>query len=75
MMKTKKFSKKLGLNKELIANLDNESMKKAQGGLWYCNCKVYTCRTCLPGTCTCYVTELPMCPMETELKCPFYPEY
>lgn len=70
-MKTKKLSKKMGLNKESIANLNTELMKKAKGGI--CMCKVYTCRTCLPGTCLCLFTHLTDCKDETNLLCPRQP--
>ena len=58
-MKTKKLSKKMGLNKKTIANLNHESMKKSVGGDCgdICPCKVFTCRTCLQGTCTCSCVE------------------
>jgi hypothetical protein len=37
-MKTKKFSKKLVLNKKTVANLENGEMKKVQGGKTVVSC-------------------------------------
>lgn len=39
-MKTKKFSKKLALNKKTIVHLDNEETKKVLGGTGLCTTKV-----------------------------------
>jgi natural product precursor len=46
-MKSKKFEKKLTLNKKTIANLKNEEMKKLQGGIW----KSMRITACTCGSC------------------------
>lgn len=71
-MKTKKISKKMTLNKQTISNFDHDEMHRIKGkGLCgpLCMCKVYTCRTCLPGTCTCSETHLIECKIETIVDC------
>jgi len=55
-MKTKKFSKKLTLNKKTIADLNNGEMKVVRGGINEPPRRVTeTCQTCdnsiPPGTC------------------------
>jgi hypothetical protein len=50
MMKAKKFSKKLALNKETISNLKNDEMKGVYGGIKYTmtrcpSCDTITCPT------------------------------
>ena len=62
-MKTKKFSRKLALNKKTIINLSNVQLGKARGGvsgfetgcchtlLTECTCTLYTCNTCDGLTC------------------------
>jgi hypothetical protein len=49
-MKTKKFSKRLALNKKTIANLSGEMQKLVKGGDFTCPGCGYTC----PGYETCY---------------------
>jgi natural product precursor len=51
-MKTKKFEKKLSLNKKTIANLNNGDMKHLQGGIKPTGCTCPFCR----------VTENSLCP-------------
>ncbi len=49
-MKTRKFDKKLALNKETVANLNKDEMKNAHGG------KPFTRETLCPMTCyTCNI--------------------
>lgn len=71
-MKTKKFHKKLALNKRTIVHLGNEDLKKIGGGDWPCatgeipSCITfngYTCRTCAGySNCkTCLLTGVPIC--------------
>ncbi|HLP60648.1 MAG TPA: class I lanthipeptide [Candidatus Deferrimicrobium sp.] len=52
-MKTKKISKKMTLNKATLANLTNEQMQSAQGGLPETSWGVWNnCYThCLTGVC------------------------
>ena len=54
-MKTKKFSKKLSLNKKTIADLDNGKMKGVYGGVLQ---SVNTdCASCFYTGCNCPETE------------------
>ena len=54
-MKTKKFSKKLTLNKKTIANLKDKEMKEVNGGATNPSDNPYVC--CIPKT-----TTPPLCP-------------
>jgi natural product precursor len=45
-MKTKKFNKKLALNKNTIANLRSQDMNSAKGGIFTDD----TCDSCYPPT-------------------------
>lgn len=62
-MKTKKFEKKLGLKKKTIANLNNQEMVTANGGVEETNYRTCiqptaSCDTCLIETCvTCETCE------------------
>ena len=60
-MKTKKFSKKLSLNKATVADLNNSQMKTVQGGAPWTSIGIQNkCYTmCLTGACcpTIYQTE------------------
>jgi len=69
-MKTKKLSKKLGLNKKTIANLNKSEMEMANGGacsLFVSCTSEYPCNTswdvCDPTNCStiCDWTERPTC--------------
>jgi hypothetical protein len=58
-MKTKKFNKRLGLNKKTIANLDKSDMNMVYGGVWP-DTKVLTiCITNCMTDCACYPTVRP----------------
>ena len=48
-MKQKKFTRKLMLNKETVADLNNDSMAAVKGGM-------YTVRVTCPGYCDTYET-------------------
>lgn len=62
-MKTKKFGRKLALNKKTIGNLSNVQLGKVRGGesgfqtgccqtvITICVCTFYTCNTCAGLTC------------------------
>lgn len=53
-MKTKKFNKKLELNKQTVADLRNDEMKNAKGGAFTDD---FTCNTCFTApemTCNTY---------------------
>jgi hypothetical protein len=50
-MKTKKFDKKLVLNKKTIAHLNKGEMNAVEGG--YVNCITGGLDTCVPLTATC----------------------
>jgi natural product precursor len=57
-MKKIKFSKKLQLNKETIANLNNDEMNKVKGGtgsacLSVCGSCPKVCQTILDPSCAC----------------------
>jgi hypothetical protein len=64
-MKTKKFSKKLSLNRKTIANLNIEDLGniKGKGTVFDNTCPYYyTCDngyTCIPGEQSCFCTQLP----------------
>jgi hypothetical protein len=66
-MKTKRFEKKLNINKKTISDLNNQSMNSVRGGL------LYTHDECFSGT-DCYQTQNPC---DTRWKtckiCPAYP--
>ena len=51
-----KKMKKLSLNKEVIANLNNNAMNEVKGG-W----TIYTCYTECYTDCTCYCTDNTRC--------------
>jgi len=63
-MKTKKFNKKLALNKKTVVNLDGSMMNGVKGG----TDTYYTCPTGFTVCRTACVTECPRCP--TLLTCP-----
>lgn len=55
-MKTKKMSKKLNLNKQTMANLDLEQLKKAIGGrppISYYHTEIGCCVSAKPSWCWC----------------------
>jgi hypothetical protein len=76
-MKTKKFKKKLSLNKTTIATLGNGQMSEVQGGdTGYSECvcadtKPNTCppQTCLTCTCLNCNTSAPYVCLVTECDC------
>jgi hypothetical protein len=51
-MKTKKFGKRLGLNKKTIANLSDGQMGIVKGGILTLNTNETVC-TCIQTRCTC----------------------
>ncbi len=59
-MKIKKFNKKLALNKETIAHLENHQMKKAAGGAVTVTCHCTVWITGKPCENICYTDVL--CP-------------
>lgn len=64
-MKTKKFSKRLVLNKETVANLSSKEKNKVKGGglpTWYTLC-LYTCtgRPCVADYETDEFVSCPTC--------------
>jgi hypothetical protein len=63
-MKTRKFEKKLSLNKKTVSNLNGKAMGEVQGGATFINCPtgLTYCRT------DC-VTNCPLCP-SMDTKCP-----
>lgn len=64
-MKTKKFSKKLALNKKTIADLESATLKNIKGGI-----VIYTGiqddPSCLHFTCAPNCTYFPYCPPNTQ---------
>jgi hypothetical protein len=52
-MKTKKFGKRLGLNKKTIANLSNGQLGNVKGGIDTLNTDVTVCTCIIQTPCTC----------------------
>ncbi len=65
-MKTKKFNKKLTLNKKTVVNLDSSNMNGVQGGIVE---TYYTCPTNLTHCRTRCATYCPLCP-SLDTACP-----
>jgi natural product precursor len=68
-MKTKKFNKKLALNKQTISNINNDEMNVLRGGDSIDTlCPVKTCpptRTCQTWCTICITNEPYSCPLQT----------
>ena len=73
-MKTKKFSKKLSLNKATVADLNNSQMKAAHGGAPWTSLDILNkCYTrCDTGICcpTIYRTDPGCCVVVVTMDCP-----
>ena len=67
-MKTKKFGKRLGLNKKTIANLSDGQLGIVKGGMDEPNTYVTVCTCIIHTPCTC-VTILPTY-CKTNCTCP-----
>lgn len=62
-MKTKRFSKRLNLNRRTIANLDRAQLRAVRGG----EDSVDVCLDTLNTNCTCITETLYTCPVLTTL--------